>query len=75
MPVIMPAAQGSGTNDIRVRAMGSHGEKQFSIQPIKDKVEPELAAHKAHGPAVVQNLPAQEGTKEDRAERKAELNK
>ncbi|KAJ6784420.1 hypothetical protein PWT90_09985 [Aphanocladium album] len=41
------------------------GEKQFSIQPIKDKVEPELAAHKAHGPAIVQSLPSQEGTKEE----------
>lgn len=51
------------------------GEKQFSIQPIKDKVEPELAAHKAHGPAIVQNLPGQEDTKEERGERKAELNK
>ncbi|OAR02002.1 hypothetical protein LLEC1_06157 [Akanthomyces lecanii] len=53
----------------------NEGEKQFSIQPIKDKVEPELAAHKAHGPAIVQNLPGEEGTKEERSERKTELNK
>ncbi|KAM3513138.1 hypothetical protein MY11210_003250 [Beauveria gryllotalpidicola] len=53
----------------------NEGEKQFSIQPIKDKVEPEFAAHQAHGPVIVENLPEQEGSREDRDARKAELNK
>lgn len=51
------------------------GEKQFSIQPIKENANPELAAHKAHGPAIVQSMPAQEGSKDDRQARKEELNK
>ncbi|KAL7938057.1 hypothetical protein V8C35DRAFT_139932 [Trichoderma chlorosporum] len=54
------------------------GEKQFSIQPINESggVDPKFAAHQAHpGPAVAQEMPPQEGTKEERQARKEELNK
>ncbi|KAM0259236.1 hypothetical protein ACHAQJ_003441 [Trichoderma viride] len=54
------------------------GEKQFSIQPINEggSVDPKFAAHKAHpGPAMVKNMPPEQGTKEERQERKEELNK
>ncbi|KAK3191230.1 hypothetical protein K4F52_002820 [Lecanicillium sp. MT-2017a] len=54
------------------------GEKQFSVQPIKENqgIDPKTAHHQAHpGPAIVQNMPAQEGSKEDRQKRQAELNK
>ncbi|KAG6034246.1 hypothetical protein E4U41_006611 [Claviceps citrina] len=53
-------------------------DKQFSIQPIKDGggIDPKFAAHQAHpGPVVTQNMPAQEGSKDDRKARKEELNK
>ncbi|KAG5923406.1 hypothetical protein E4U61_003475 [Claviceps capensis] len=53
-------------------------EKQFSILPIKagDKYDPKFAPHQAHpGPAMTENMPAQEGSKSDREERKKELNK
>ncbi|KAG6021586.1 hypothetical protein E4U19_001128 [Claviceps sp. Clav32 group G5] len=53
-------------------------EKQFSILPIKesDKVDPKFAPHQAHpGPAMTENMPAEEGSKSDRQERKEELNK
>ncbi|KAG6289104.1 hypothetical protein E4U46_002797 [Claviceps purpurea] len=57
-------------------------EKQFSILPIKagdgydPKYDPKFAAHQAHpGPAMTENMPAQEGSKSDRHERKEELNK
>lgn len=54
------------------------GEQQFTIQPVDDKkpIDPKFAAHHAHpGPAIAQNLPAQEGSKEDRQARKEALNK
>ncbi|KAG5960624.1 hypothetical protein E4U13_008076 [Claviceps humidiphila] len=53
-------------------------EKQFSILPIKesDKFDPKFAPHQAHpGPAMTENMPAEEGSKSDRQERKEELNK
>lgn len=60
------------------KASQSQGEKQFSVQPIKENqgIDPKTAHHQAHpGPAIVQNMPAQEGSKEDRQKRQAELNK
>ncbi|KAG6001296.1 hypothetical protein E4U54_001118 [Claviceps lovelessii] len=54
------------------------GEKQFSIQPIKDhgSVDPKFAAHQANpGPAIAQNMPPEEGSKEDRKAKKEALNK
>ncbi|KAG5948926.1 hypothetical protein E4U53_006098 [Claviceps sorghi] len=56
---------------------GSGGEKEFSVQPIKDSgcVDPKFAAIQANpGPAITQNLPAQEGSKEEREARKKALN-
>ncbi|KAL7796512.1 hypothetical protein V8C37DRAFT_371998 [Trichoderma ceciliae] len=55
----------------------SQGEKQFSIQPINEAgVDPKFAAHKAHpGPVIAQQMPPQQGTKEERQARKEELNK
>ncbi|CRK16665.1 hypothetical protein HYQ45_003934 [Verticillium longisporum] len=58
-------------------------EKQFSTQPIDDKKEgassfdPKTAAHQAApGPAVPKDFSAQEeGTKEERRAKAAELNK
>ncbi|KAG5926512.1 hypothetical protein E4U42_003250 [Claviceps africana] len=53
------------------------GEKQFSIQPIKDSgcADPKFAAIQANpGPAITQNMPAQEGSKEEREARKKALN-
>lgn len=61
------------TNDILTQ-----GEKQFSIQPVQEPkgVDPKFAAHQAHpGPAIAQNLPAEEGSKEERQARKEALNK
>ncbi|QPG94603.1 hypothetical protein C2857_006514 [Epichloe festucae Fl1] len=58
---------------------GNDAEKEFSIQPIKDSgnsIDPKFAPHQAHpGPALTQNMPAHEGSKEDRQARKEELNK
>ncbi|KAL7917242.1 hypothetical protein ACQKWADRAFT_307265 [Trichoderma austrokoningii] len=54
------------------------GEKQFSIQPVMEPiaVDPQYAAHQAQpGPAMVKNMPPQQGTKEERQARKEELNK
>ncbi|KAL5087709.1 hypothetical protein Trisim1_007573 [Trichoderma cf. simile WF8] len=54
------------------------GEKQFSIQPINESsnVDPKFAAHQAHpGPAISQQMPPQQGSKEERQARKEELNK
>jgi hypothetical protein len=52
------------------------GEKEFSIQPIKESNDPKFAAHQANpGPAITQNLPEQEGSKDDRRAKKEELNK
>jgi hypothetical protein len=56
----------------------AQNEQQFTIQPIKEDqgVNPQTAAHQAHpGPAIAQNMPAEEGSKEDRQKRQAELNK
>ncbi|RFU74928.1 hypothetical protein TARUN_7322 [Trichoderma arundinaceum] len=66
--------------DIEERNVLMHnpqGEKQFSIQPINEgSVDPKFAAHKAHpGPAITQQMPPQQGTKEERQARKEELNK
>ncbi|KZZ90486.1 hypothetical protein AAL_07172 [Moelleriella libera RCEF 2490] len=52
------------------------GEKEFSIQPVQDGIDPKTAPHKAHpGPVLTSSMPAQEGTKDDRQAKKAELNK
>ncbi|KAM0282228.1 hypothetical protein ACHAQH_003092 [Verticillium albo-atrum] len=58
-------------------------EKEFSTQPIDDKkqgagsIDPKTAAHQAApGPAVPKDFSAQEeGTKEERRAKAAELNK
>ncbi|KAK0387946.1 hypothetical protein NLU13_4190 [Sarocladium strictum] len=56
------------------------GEKQFSIQPIDDnanKVKDSKfdAFNAAPGPARSTEMPAQEGSREDRDAKKAALNK
>lgn len=54
------------------------GEKQFSIQPINESGAPDskFAPFSAHpGPAQTNNMPPQEGTKEDRQAKKEALNK
>ncbi|KAI9163385.1 hypothetical protein HJFPF1_04995 [Paramyrothecium foliicola] len=52
------------------------GEKEFSIQPIKDKVEDKFSAFSGNpGPARTNDMPAQEGSKEERRAKKEELNK
>ncbi|GJN67329.1 hypothetical protein VFPFJ_00498 [Purpureocillium lilacinum] len=55
----------------------NEGEKEFKVQPIKESgVDPKFAPFNAHpGPARTQELPQQEGTREDREARKAALNK
>ncbi|KAJ6444110.1 centromere protein Cenp-O [Purpureocillium lavendulum] len=54
----------------------NEGEKEFTVQPIKETSDPKFAPFNANpGPAQTQNLPAQEGTKEDRQARKEALNK
>lgn len=56
----------------------SKTEKEFTIQPITEQksVDPKFAAHSANpGPAIAQDMPAQEGTKEERQARKDALNK
>ncbi|KAG6006180.1 hypothetical protein E4U21_007290 [Claviceps maximensis] len=64
--------------DSKDQQKGSGGEKEFSIQPIKDSgcIDPKFAAVQAQpGPAITQNMPPQEGSEADRKERKEELNK
>ncbi|KAG6015133.1 hypothetical protein E4U43_005683 [Claviceps pusilla] len=57
------------------------GEKQFSIQPITNhgnhgSIDPKFGAHQANpGPAIAQNMPSEEGSKEDRKAKKEALNK
>lgn len=56
------------------------GEKQFSIQPIDDNAnkvkDSKFDAHNANpGPARTTDMPAQEGSREDRAAKKEALNK
>ncbi|KYK59784.1 uncharacterized protein DCS_00918 [Drechmeria coniospora] len=52
------------------------GENQFSIQPIKDKIDAKAAPFLAHpGPPRTKEMPEQEGSKEDRQARKEALNK
>ncbi|KAJ4200882.1 hypothetical protein NW767_007018 [Fusarium falciforme] len=52
------------------------GEKQFSIQPIKDEVKDKVSAFNAHpGPAVPKEMPQEEGTKEERKAKMEALNK
>ncbi|CAG9940737.1 unnamed protein product [Clonostachys rosea f. rosea IK726] len=55
----------------------NEGEKQFSIQPIKEQGhDPKFAPFNAHpGPARTQEMPPQEGTKEERQAKKEALNK
>ncbi|KAG9258679.1 uncharacterized protein F5Z01DRAFT_670389 [Emericellopsis atlantica] len=55
----------------------NEGEKEFSIQPIKEQgQDPKFAPFNAHpGPAKPQNMPEQEGSKEDRQAKKEALNK
>ncbi|KAM0356023.1 hypothetical protein ACHAPU_000416 [Fusarium lateritium] len=54
----------------------NEGEKQFSIQPIKDEVKDKASAFNAHpGPAVPKDMPEQEGSKDDRKDRMEALNK
>ncbi len=58
--------------------MCSQGEKEFSIQPIKDKVDSAMAPHKAHpGPAIPKDMEhvKEEGTKEERKAKAQALNK
>ena len=52
------------------------GEREFTIQPIKDKVEDKFSAHKAHpGPTMPKdfNVP-EEGTKEERRAKAQAMN-
>ena len=52
-------------------------EKEFSIQPIKDKFDSKFAAHKATpGPAISKDLGGvkEEGTKEERKAKAQALN-
>ncbi|KAG5982448.1 hypothetical protein E4U55_001896 [Claviceps digitariae] len=53
------------------------GGSEFSMQPNNGNgVAAEIAAHKATpGIAIAQNMPAQEGSREDRRARKEALNK
>lgn len=53
------------------------GEKEFSIQPIKEQgQDPKFAPFNAHpGPAKTDKMPEQEGSKEDRQAKKEALNK
>ena len=54
------------------------GEKQFSIQPIKDTLDPKSnpSPFNAHpGPAVSKDMPKEEGTKEERKAKMEALNK
>lgn len=52
------------------------GEKQFSIQPIKDEAKDKVSAFNAHpGPAVPKDMPQEEGTKEERKAKMEALNK
>jgi hypothetical protein len=52
------------------------GEKEFSIQPIKDKAADKFGVFGSNpGPARTNDMPAQEGTKEERQARKEDLNK
>ncbi|KEY68645.1 hypothetical protein S40285_10187 [Stachybotrys chlorohalonatus IBT 40285] len=52
------------------------GEKEFSIQPISEQSDPKFAPFNSHpGPARTNDMPQQEGTKDDRQARKEELNK
>jgi hypothetical protein len=54
----------------------NEGEKEFSIQPIKENSDPKFAPFNSHpGPARTEDMPAQEGTKEERRAKKEELNK
>lgn len=55
----------------------NQGEKEFSIQPINESSQdPKFAPFNAHpGPAQPANMPAQEGSKEDRQAKKEALNK
>ncbi|KAH6888109.1 hypothetical protein B0T10DRAFT_489553 [Thelonectria olida] len=51
------------------------GEKEFSIQPIK-QAEAKFDAFSAHpGPAVPKDMPQEEGSKEERKARMEELKK
>ena len=53
------------------------GEKEFSIQPLKEQgQDPKFAPFNAHpGPAKTDKMPEQEGSKEDRQAKKEALNK
>ncbi|KAI0897323.1 hypothetical protein F4806DRAFT_494996 [Annulohypoxylon nitens] len=57
-------------------------DADFRPQPASEAAQPQgakqfaFAAHKAHpGPAIPQNMPEQEGTKEERKAKAQELNK
>ncbi|KAL7963212.1 hypothetical protein V8C34DRAFT_267513 [Trichoderma compactum] len=74
---ILPTTTKTPTMDSGNNQQKKEGEKQFSIQPINESnVDPKFAAHQAHpGPAISQQMPPQQGTKEERQARKEELNK
>lgn len=56
--------------------MLKQGEKEFSIQPIKESVDPKFGAFGAHpGPAIPKEMPKEEGTKEERKAKMEALNK
>ncbi|OTB03965.1 hypothetical protein M426DRAFT_321260 [Hypoxylon sp. CI-4A] len=64
-----PAAQETG----KVNADSQPNNAGEAAQPQGAKL---FAAHKAHpGPAIPQNMPEQEGTKEERQAKAKELNK
>lgn len=52
-------------------------EKEFKVQPVHESAAKDaFSAFKAHpGPAVPENMPAVEGTKEERQAKAKELNK
>ncbi|KAF3068772.1 hypothetical protein V8C40DRAFT_239124 [Trichoderma camerunense] len=75
---ILPTTTKISNMDSSNNQQKKEGEKQFSIQPINESsnVDPKFAAHQAHpGPAISQQMPPQQGTKEERQARKEELNK
>ncbi|KJZ75789.1 hypothetical protein HIM_04946 [Hirsutella minnesotensis 3608] len=52
------------------------GDKQFSVQPIKHDVDPKTAPFQATpGPVIAENMPAEEGTKEERQAKMETMNK
>jgi hypothetical protein len=70
----------SQSNDIALSRptliASSQGEKEFSIQPIKESSDAKFAPFNAHpGPARTNEMPKEEGSKAERQAKKESLNK